>query len=489
MPHIDARTGDLVLRIVYDGSPEAGKTTNVHRLGEQISLQRRGASQSPGSTGPRTAFFDWLDFSGGYLDGRRVRCQLVTVPGQPALLHRRRYLLETADAVVFVTDSREEACRQARHDFSTTQRIASRAGGSVQVGLVVQANKQDLPGALAPAVVFERLGLPPATPVVPSVASTGDGVMQTFVLAVRLASDRVRALSHGLEPTEVPEAARSPEALFAAMQALGAAEPGTWELAVAAPARPAALGRPPAAGARRPNRLARVEEIDLPRPPEIASGSIWPPVKGRAWLAAACTGPFAVPPVVEPWAPSEALEVIAESGWYLHSSANWQFETASDARLRLIELVRRLLPGVELHPDSRTLAVARDRSRWRLWLVTPRVRTLPEVLLGALRAEPERACTALGEVTGALKQLAAFGLHRRSLPGGAHGLALQAGRLVVLAADEGSGAPVPEAQEPLPGLLELARRATRERPELRAWLLAEARRLFEPIPVVFGALR
>src|SRR5512140_1419107 len=123
MPHMDARSGDIVIRIVYDGAAEAGKTTNIQRLFDVIPLQRRGTLASPGTTQRRTEFFDWLDFAGGFVDGRRLRCQLVSVPGQSSLLHRRRYLLETADAIVFVADSRPEQVEGNRDCLRVLRRI------------------------------------------------------------------------------------------------------------------------------------------------------------------------------------------------------------------------------------------------------------------------------------------------------------------------------------------------------------------------------
>ncbi|HSD90838.1 MAG TPA: ADP-ribosylation factor-like protein, partial [Kofleriaceae bacterium] len=217
MPHIDARSGEVVIRIVYDGAPEAGKTTNVAKLGTLMSLQRVGAAKKPGTTGDRTEFFDWLDFAGGYLDGRRVRCQLVSVPGQSSLLHRRKYLLEKADAIVFVADSRRGMFDGAIHNFATTVRMVERLAGPVPIGVILQANKQDLPEALSPPDVAKQIGTSSLMPVVGSVASRGDGVMQTFILAVRLATDRVRALLLGDDLAGFEQHSDTPEALFAAM--------------------------------------------------------------------------------------------------------------------------------------------------------------------------------------------------------------------------------------------------------------------------------
>ena len=71
MPFLDQRTGALVVRVVYDGAAEAGKTTNLRRLEEGLRLTRRGARvEAPGSAGRRTQFFDWLDFQGGEVGGR-----------------------------------------------------------------------------------------------------------------------------------------------------------------------------------------------------------------------------------------------------------------------------------------------------------------------------------------------------------------------------------------------------------------------------------
>ena len=71
MAYIDAHTGELVLRIVYDGPAHAGKTTNVRLVHERVLAGREGVLESPGSEGRATEFFDFRDFAGGLLDGLR----------------------------------------------------------------------------------------------------------------------------------------------------------------------------------------------------------------------------------------------------------------------------------------------------------------------------------------------------------------------------------------------------------------------------------
>lgn len=387
MPHIDGHTGAIVMRIVYDGAPEAGKTTNVLQLAESISLQRRGKVFSPGSAGRRTEFFDWMDFSGGYVDGRRVRCQVVSVPGQPELLRRRRYLIDSADAIIFVADSQPAGLEPSRHDFALLRRALARRQATTPVGVLVQANKQDLAEAIAPAELAAALCPDGAVPVVAARAQEGEGVMQAFVMAVRLATDRLRELLLGGELTETPDVAGSAEALHAALAAL---EPE------AAPAE-----GPPTDAPRAP---------ELPRVSAVASGSLWPTIKGRETLLSVDRASLRPHRAPVSWAPPGALELGTADGWVFHTCDHWRYESDADARRYLIELVRRLLALERFVPPRRTLFVGPDADAWRLWMQTPRVDTLADRLAAACDREDEDELAAAMEetsrVAGALSDVA-----------------------------------------------------------------------------------
>jgi hypothetical protein len=99
MPLVDRRSNSIVLRIVYDGPPAAGKTTNLGYLCDKLALTRPGTSERAIAS-DRTQFLDWLDVTGGWAGGERVRCQLVIVPGQIVLARRRRHILESAGGKV-----------------------------------------------------------------------------------------------------------------------------------------------------------------------------------------------------------------------------------------------------------------------------------------------------------------------------------------------------------------------------------------------------
>lgn len=202
MAVIDPTTETVVIRIVYDGAPFAGKTTSVRALGRGLG----GTVRSPGEIAGRTLFFDWLDYTGGLFEGRRIRCQIVSVPGQAVLAPRRRRLLDSADVIVYVLDSSPEAFSAERGYLEGLKVTLGRRTGP-PIGIVVQANKRDIANATTIVdlrAMIDAVGIRAA--IVESEASNGSGIRETFVFAVRLALDRVRELlGSGQLLTQKPE--------------------------------------------------------------------------------------------------------------------------------------------------------------------------------------------------------------------------------------------------------------------------------------------
>ena len=122
MAILDPRSDAVVIRVVYDGAPMAGKTTSVRALGRGVG----GVVASPAEVSGRTLYFDWLDYTGGLFEGRRIRCQIISVPGQATLAPRRRRLLESADAIVFVGDSTPVGFAADRSYLSGLQTVLER---------------------------------------------------------------------------------------------------------------------------------------------------------------------------------------------------------------------------------------------------------------------------------------------------------------------------------------------------------------------------
>lgn len=184
MASYDDVRGCYVVRVVYDGPGYAGKTTNLQRICDLVPATRRSEMYTPAALKGRTMFFDWLELDGPQQGRRALKFQLISVPGQIERNYRRRPLVEMADVVVFVCDSSPP---QVKDTLRTFARLRSSMRRRKQpVPLVVQANKQDVPVALSPREIRQRLGLDDETPVVSANAAAGDGVQETLRTAARL---------------------------------------------------------------------------------------------------------------------------------------------------------------------------------------------------------------------------------------------------------------------------------------------------------------
>ncbi|HTV22921.1 MAG TPA: ADP-ribosylation factor-like protein [Polyangiaceae bacterium] len=181
----DPDSKKLVVRVVYDGPGMAGKTTNLQQICTLFPPQRRSELYSGQTVAERTLCLDWMQIDGGLVRGHDLRCHLLTVPGQAVLSRRRQMILTLADTVVFVLESTEHGLKQAQTKWRS---LFACTGGPSVVPIVVQANKQDAPGALSAAEIRERWKLDANIPVVSANASTGHGVRETVVLAIRAAA-------------------------------------------------------------------------------------------------------------------------------------------------------------------------------------------------------------------------------------------------------------------------------------------------------------
>jgi signal recognition particle receptor subunit beta len=353
MAFVDVKGNAVVVRIVYDGPPFAGKTTSVRSLAR--SLMR--TVETPGESEGRTLFFDWVEYTGGLFEGRPIRCQIVSVPGQVELASRRRALLESADVVVFVADTGDQAAVE-RSAITIREMVEMlRRDGEVPVGVIVQANKRDLPTAVPRNEVRAALGDDFAsTALTESVAETGNGIRETFVLAVRVALDRIRAQMGGEELSDLHgvSSVEGAEHLLAALE----------QLPIGPPPGQNKQEEPEAKDAGALGPVTKLPDTRVP------TGAIWPPVEGRMVLhEAQMSGLVAHRAGGGDWAAGVG------AGWRVHSAAAAVFYDFDEGRRALVEWAREHAALAELISGARcvVLADAGDGS-WRLWQV---VRVLP----------------------------------------------------------------------------------------------------------------
>jgi signal recognition particle receptor subunit beta len=424
MAVLDPTTNEIVIRVVYDGPPEAGKTTSLRALA--TSFGQTTVTPEENSEG-RTQWFDWMEYVGGRFEGSQIRCQILSVPGQRALKRRRRTLLASADVVVFVGDS-----SPARWDVSLEYLFELRklmeADG---VGIVFQVNKRDAAGAVSFAEIRSRLGDARwDVGVVESVAADGTGIREAFVYGVRLALDRVRDLiANGrlregrpdqVSPAELLAAMRADEALVPAASPdesieaslLGVVEAelpaaatlseliddtleNAWVLdddsAPAVRPPPAPIVAPKSSPPRvesNPQSLAAslIQEVlagelppipsppkpklalgAAPRPPDasVPSGAIWPPVEGRSILMEVSQ----IELMPRRHANGDWSAGLG-SGWRLVSARDALFESLDAGRNALVQWARLHAACMAVVSPHRCIVLASTGDgRWRLWQI------------------------------------------------------------------------------------------------------------------------
>jgi signal recognition particle receptor subunit beta len=388
MALIDPNDDCVVIRVVYDGAPMAGKTTSVATLGRGLGA----GVYSPAELDGRTLYFDWLDYTGGLFEGRRIRCQIVSVPGQATLAPRRRRLLESADVVVFVGDSSPSGFEADRRYLGALRGVLKNVGGP-PIGIVLQANKRDLPDAVSlPQIrgMLDELTLRSA--VIESVATEGSGIRETFVFAVRLALDRVRELMRsGALVTAQPKINSADDLLKEMQDAEGgaldlAAESGKLTHTHVHDLQPTSMASQALQEAMQANVDApasepvvhepRIEttsvsspvvESRVPAVPDakVASGLVWPPVDGRLILHETSSNEAQLRRDDRGgWTGS------IDNRWWLHSAADAVFDNIDAGRAELVQWARQHVAGSELLSKQRCIVLAADgQSRYRLWQI------------------------------------------------------------------------------------------------------------------------
>ncbi|HEX4337295.1 MAG TPA: GTPase domain-containing protein [Polyangiaceae bacterium] len=376
MATIDDTRGTLVIRIVYDGPALSGKTTSLGALARGVN----STVECPDHTDGRTLFFDWVEYVGGLFEGRQIRCQIVSVPGQIELGRRRKMLLEAADAIVLVLDTREHEWQFGLGWLKDVLPFAR--AKTPPVGVVLQANKRDAPDAVPKEELRQALLPMGPVPLVESSAASGDGIREAFVLAVRVALDRVRALAAAGQLEVGRPAEETPDALLARMHEMETdqdfGEPRVMRVVEemlgveAEPWHRAGTVAVSASG-------DAVEERPFIPDPMMPGGMIWPPVDGRALLHDVASLE------IRPARTSRADWLGAGSGFRFHSFGGALYADPHVARNELIEWARLHAANSQYLSAGRAVILAdAGAGRLRLWQLVRTDAALREPLSLAL---------------------------------------------------------------------------------------------------------
>lgn len=193
---------EITCKIVYYGPGRSGKTTNLQHVHASVPDERKGQMVSLATETDRTLFFDFLPLDLGSISGFRTRFQLYTVPGQVYYNATRKLVLRGADGVVFVADSQPEQLEENVDSLRNLQEnLLEQSIDIRELPLVLQYNKQDLPGALSPEELDELLNFRGA-PSFPAAAVSGEGVFPTLR---RISELVLRSLSRRFETSSATE--------------------------------------------------------------------------------------------------------------------------------------------------------------------------------------------------------------------------------------------------------------------------------------------
>jgi len=172
---------ELTIKLVYYGPALSGKTTNLQALHAAADGATRGRLMSLDTKDDRTLFFDLLPLSYVDVSGLSVRLKVFTVPGQVIHGSTRRLVVQGADGVAFIADSRvSETDANAEAFVDLKDNLAAQGIALEKMPLIIQFNKRDLPGARSVDEIAEmaRKG---TEPVYLATATRGDGVVESFV--------------------------------------------------------------------------------------------------------------------------------------------------------------------------------------------------------------------------------------------------------------------------------------------------------------------
>lgn len=198
MGFINVADRTINAKLVYYGVGVGGKTTSLQQVHGVLCPRNEVQLVSINTEEDSTLLFDFLPINLGQVGGFKIRIQGFTVPGQPKYRQMRKYVLQGADAVVFVVDSQRSRLQENIESLqSMRENLRTSTGTSEDIPIVVQYNKRDLADILSEAELDRAFRFRDDIQTFPSVATEGQGVFETFVEAASALVER-KVAQYGL---------------------------------------------------------------------------------------------------------------------------------------------------------------------------------------------------------------------------------------------------------------------------------------------------
>ncbi len=146
MVQINFSLKEVNCKVVYYGPGLSGKTTNLEVVHGKAPQGSVGDLTSIATEGDRTLFFDFLPLNLGQVAGMKTKFQIYTVPGQVYYNSTRKLVLQGADGVVFVADSKQGKMAENLESLENLlENLREYGMDPTTTPIVLQYNKRDLP--------------------------------------------------------------------------------------------------------------------------------------------------------------------------------------------------------------------------------------------------------------------------------------------------------------------------------------------------------
>ena len=182
MPIVNHTTRIITCKLVYYGPGGSGKSSNLTHLYGSLPAHETGELTSFANRRERSLKFEYMPAGLGSVGPYQVQFEICTAPGQSNYQASRESLINGADGIAFIADSRIDSldgnlsCLRDLHATLVAQGVSSQS-----LPFVFQYNKQNLPAdeiatvqELSAALNVRNL------PAFAANAVSGEGVIETL---------------------------------------------------------------------------------------------------------------------------------------------------------------------------------------------------------------------------------------------------------------------------------------------------------------------
>ena len=173
---VDYGNRTVGIKLVFFGPAMSGKTTSIRWLFSSLNFADRLTSIE--NTVGRTMFCDFgtIPFSLG--DSWTINAHIWSATGQDFYRSTREVVLVGSDGIIFVADSQRNLLDENLASWKELTTLMDEEHSAIPI--VVCLNKQDLPDSIDETTLRSYLRLPDSIPVLESIATTGEKIMEAF---------------------------------------------------------------------------------------------------------------------------------------------------------------------------------------------------------------------------------------------------------------------------------------------------------------------